>query len=76
MSTPETNQIIRNERRKRADGGEPLHDDDRSLFQRGGSIAVTLTAIGRDIHGLDADGDVTVMVYPDGIWIEPEVGDE
>jgi len=76
MSSPETQEIIRQERRKRADDGDPLHEDSRSLFNQGNSIAATLTATGRDIHNLDAEGSVVVQIYPDGIWIEPVVDDE
>jgi len=76
MSSPETSDMIRQELGKRADGGEPLFDADRSLFDQGGSIGVTLTAHGRDTHDMQSGEDVNVEVHPDGIWISPEVDDE
>lgn len=69
MSTQKTDQIIRTERQKRADGGRPLDSKSRSLFKKGGSIGVNLTAYARDTHNLTDDDSVTVVTYPDGIWI-------
>lgn len=68
-STPR--EIIEQHRRKETDGGECLFSDDRALFQCGSSIAVTLTATGRDIHGLTDDMDAEIHVYHDAIVIVP-----
>lgn len=76
MSSPQNRASIRQHRRERADGGQPLNTETRSLFPKGGSIAVTLTAYARDTHSLNCKQNVTIEVHPDGIWIAPEDEDE
>jgi hypothetical protein len=71
MATSKAREAIEKHRRQQAGDGDALFSDDRSLFSRGTSIAVTLTATGRDIHDLDDDMDARVHVYSDAIVIVP-----
>jgi hypothetical protein len=77
MAATTANEIMKQHRQETGDGdGEKLTEKDRQLFKRGGSIAVTLTATGRDVHDLTADGSATVCVYADAIVIVPGGSDE
>lgn len=61
---------------KAEESDDLLSDAERQLFEKGGSIGVTLTATGRNVHNLTADGCAGVFVYPDGIVIVPGGDDE
>jgi len=65
---------IRKERARRADGGEPLNSERRSVHWSGNSLVVGLTSYAVKTHSLDSDDDVVVETYPAGIWIDFDGG--
>jgi hypothetical protein len=68
---PQDRPAIRNERLRRADGGEPLNTEEgRSIRWQGNSLVVGLTSFAVKTHGITDDDEVTVETYPDGIWID------
>lgn len=73
---PQDNPMIQEERASRADGGQPMYDPDMSMYDNGGSVVVAIPSSARKIHGFEAGDDVTVEIYPDGIWIGAGDSDE
>jgi hypothetical protein len=73
---PQDHPMIQNERAKRADGGEPLYDEEMSLYNNGGSVVVGVTSFACKVHSLALGDTVRVETYPDGIWIDVEGADE
>jgi len=73
---PQNRPTIRDERARRADGGEPLNSEQRSVHQEGNSLVVGVTAYAVKTHSLSGDDDVTVETYADGIWIDLGGGDD
>jgi hypothetical protein len=73
---PHTQPGIREQRIKRADGGEPLNDEERQVQRVGNSIMIGLTDYGVQTHDLSASDTLLVAVYPDGIWIQTGDRDE
>lgn len=71
---PQDRPVIREERASRADGGDPMYDPEMSLYDNSGSLVVTIPSTVQDIHGFDIGDEVTLEIYPDGIWIG--AGDE
>ena len=67
---PHTQRGIRQERAKRADGGQPLNSESRTVQRYGNSLVIGLTAYGVKTHGVDEGREPDVQVYPDGIWID------
>ena len=67
---PHNRPSIRAERAKRADGGEPLNDEQRSVMSYGNSLVIGLTDYGVRTHDVDVGQTPSVLVYPDGIWID------
>ena len=67
--------MIQQERAKRADGGEPMYDPDMSMYRNGGSLVVGIPSTAQKILDFET-GEYTVEIYPDGIWISAEGGDE
>lgn len=67
---PHTQPGIREQRVKRADGGQPLNDEDREVQRSGNSLVIGLTDYGVQTHDLTLDDTLRVAVYPDGIWID------
>jgi hypothetical protein len=61
---------IRKERARRADGGEPLYSEDRSVYRNGNSMVVGVTSYAVKTHSLNSGDDVVVETYPAGIWID------
>jgi len=66
---PEDRPTIRDERARRADGGEPLNSEEMSLCWNGNSLVVGVTSFALKTHRLSDDDDVVVECYQDGIWI-------
>jgi len=76
MATSEARELLEKYERQQAssDGGTaPCYR--RELFKKGGSIGVTLTSTGRDVHGLSEDMAADVFVFSEGIVVVPG-GDE
>ena len=71
---PHTQPGIREQRSKRADGGEPLNDEAREVQQSGNSLVIGLTDYGVQTHNVTLDDTLRVAVYPDGIWIDTSGG--
>jgi hypothetical protein len=77
MAATTARELMKKHRQQKAEEGDDLlSNGERALFEKGGSIGVTLTATGRNIHDLSADGCASVYVYPDGIVIVPGDSDE
>ena len=70
--TPETNSAIRQERARRADGGEPLHDEQMTIQLSGNSLVIGVTSYAVKTHDIEQGDKPLVQVYPDGIWISTE----
>lgn len=66
---PQNRPTVREERARRADGGEPLNSEQRSVHWEGNSLVVGLTSYAAKTHSLSDDDDVTVETYAEGIWI-------
>jgi len=75
-STPENRPEIRQELTKRADGGEPLYDEDMAIQRSGNSLVVGVTAFACKVHGIEKGDEPTVEVHDDGIWIATGDTDE
>lgn len=60
---------IRTARSARADGGEPLNTEERSVTEHSGSLYVNLTKFGALTHGIEKGQDLDVEIYENGIWI-------
>lgn len=73
---PEDRQMVRNVRADRTEPGEPIHDEEMSVYDNSGSLVVGVTSFGRKLHRLTGDDTVTVEVYDDGIWIDTRGADE
>ena len=73
---PQNRPTIRDERARRADGGEPLNSEERSVHWDGNSLVVGVTAYAVKTHSLTTDDDVTVETYAEGIWIDLGGGDD
>lgn len=72
MAATTARELMKKHRQQKAEDGDGLlSDGERALFEKGGSIGVTLTATGRNVHDLSPDGCASVYVYPDGIVIVP-----
>jgi len=56
-------------KRTASDGGSPLNEQDRSVQKLGSSLYVNITGYSRDTHDISKGDEVSVMTYPDGIWI-------
>jgi len=72
MATSEARQALEKYERQQAqsDGGAaPSYE--RTLFKKGGSIGVTLTSTGRDVHGLCVGMDADIHVFPEAIVVVP-----
>lgn len=61
--------MIRNERSAAAEAGEPIHDEDMSVYDNGGTLVVGVTSFARKYHRLTKHDTVTVEVHDGGIWI-------
>lgn len=72
---PHTRSGIRDERARRADGGQPLNSESRTVHWEGNSLVIGLTAYAVKTHDIDAGEKPDVQAYPDGIWIDLR-GDE
>lgn len=73
---PEDSQMVREARMSAIDGGEPIHDEEMSVYDNSGSLVVGVTSFGRKLHRLTGDDTVTVEVYDSGIWIDTGERDE
>jgi hypothetical protein len=72
MATTTARDVLNKHREQQSgDSDDLLADGERALFETGGSIGVTLTATGRNVHDLDAEQSATVCVYSDAIVIVP-----
>jgi len=67
---PHTKRGIREERERRADGGEPLNSEPRAVHYSGNSLAIGLTDYGVKTHDISEGEEPEVQVYTDGIWID------
>lgn len=66
---PQQRPEVREYHNHRADGGEPLYSDSRSIAQNGNSLVIGLTDYAVKTHDLQCGQQPVVEVYPDGIWI-------
>ena len=73
---PDDSQMVREARIELTADGDPLHEEDVSVYNNGGHYVVGVTSFGRKLHALTDGADVTVEVYEDGIWLDTEGGDE
>jgi len=64
------------ERARRADGGEPLYDEDMKVQLSGNSLVVGVTSVGCKVHGIQKGDEYVVEVHDDGIWIATGGADE
>jgi len=72
MATSEAKELLdKYERQRATENGPEAPVYERELFKKGGSIGVTLTATGRDVHGLTADMSADVFVFGEGIIVIP-----
>ena len=69
-SEPHTQRGIREERARRADGGQPLNSEARTVHPSGNSLVIGLTSFGVKTHNIETGQEPDVEVYPDGIWID------
>jgi len=76
MSSPQASKTIIEQREQLCDGGEPLHDDRRSVISNEGTLYINPTKFGETLHELSAGDSVTVEVYDSGIVIVPGGSDE
>lgn len=67
---PQDQQMVRNKRIANVSDGEPVYDEQMSLYDNGGSLVVGLTSFGKKLHRLQKGEDVTVEIYDSGIWID------
>lgn len=67
---PQNRAEIRQQRAKRADGGEPLHSYDSTVYTAGNSIVMALHSYAVRTHDIDAGSEPTVEVHQDGIWVD------
>lgn len=67
---PHTQRGIRKERAQRADGGQPLNSESRTVQSYGHSLVIGLTAYAAKTHDISAGQEPDVEVYADGIWID------
>ena len=67
---PQQRPEVREHHARRADGGEPLYSDPRSITQNGNSLVIGLTDYAVKTHSIECGQTPTVEVYPDGIWID------
>lgn len=67
---PHTQPAIRDQRARRADGGQPLNDEPRQVHRAGNSLVIGLTDYAVKTHDLSTEDALRVEVYPDGIWID------
>jgi hypothetical protein len=67
---PHTRSSIREERARRADGGQPLNTETRTVHREGNSLVIGLTAYAVKTHDIDPGQTPEVVAYPDGIWID------
>lgn len=75
MSSTHSSKTIREQRKKLADGGEPLYDEPRSVQQLNSSLYVNVTDYAVKTLGLSKGQKVNIETFRDGIWIEPVGGD-
>jgi len=73
---PDDSQMVRNARAALTPEGDPLHEEDVSVYDNGGHFVVGVTSFARKLHRLSDDGDVTVEVYEEGIWIDTGGADD
>lgn len=73
---PEDRPMVRTARTNDADAGEPIHDEEMSVYDNGGTLVVGVTSFASKLHRLTRDDSVTVEVYENGIWIDTEASDE
>jgi len=71
MSSPQASNAVVKKREQLCDGGEPLHDDERSIISADGTLYINPTKFGENMHSLSAGDNVVVKVYDSGIWISP-----
>jgi hypothetical protein len=76
MSSPQASKAVMKKRAQLCDGGEPLHDDERSVLSMDGTLYINPTKFGENMHSLSAGDDVVVEVYDEGIWIGTGETDE
>jgi len=70
--------MVRDLREQETDDSSPIHTEEMSVYDNGGSFVVGVTSFGRKLHQLAAGERVTVEIYADGIFIATggEVADE
>jgi len=68
--------MVRNARATETNAGEPIHDEEMSVYDNGGTLVVGVTSFARKLHRLTREDTVTVEVYDSGIWIDTEGTDE
>jgi hypothetical protein len=67
---PQDKPMIREHRQAEANAGDPIHDEEMSVYDNGGTLVVGVTSFARKLHRLTRDDTVTVEVYDGGIWID------
>lgn len=64
--------MVRTARSTNTEDGEPIHDEEMSIYDNSGSLVVGVTSFARKLHRLSREDSVTVEVYDEGIWIDME----
>jgi hypothetical protein len=67
---PHTQPGIREERMKRADGGQPLNTEERQVQMVGNSLMIGLTDYGVQTHNISKGETLGIAVFPDAILID------
>jgi hypothetical protein len=67
---PQNREQIRQRRQQRAADGEPFNSESMSVRWDGDSLVIGLTAYGVKTHDITDDDELSVEVYPGGIWID------
>lgn len=71
---PQSHPEIMHARSTRADDGEPMYSEHRSVHYAGNSLVIGLTATGTNVLGVDDGDDLQVEVHDDGFWINVSGG--
>jgi hypothetical protein len=66
---PQDHPEIMQARSQRADDGEPIYSESRSVHYSGNSLAIGLTATGTNVLDVGDGDELKVEVHEDGFWI-------
>ena len=73
---PQNRPGIQQERVRRADGGDPVHRHDASVYPSGNGLVIGLHAFEVRMHSIEGGQTAEVEVHDDGVWIHFGEDDE